>query len=564
VTRLGRFAVSIGEIGLTVSGESGTSWRIDRRFRLFGWKLPHHARWIDWNESSRGTQEARLVPSTPAFPVAASLRRLFPQASFVGCANICATDAFDNSLDVQPGSLFAAVPGTKADGTQFVHDAIAHGATSLLMERPLAGVSVPQCIVPDVRSAFSRLCEALAGDPSRRLDVAGITGTNGKTTTTWLIRSLLANAGHRCGVLGTVEYSDGINVEGSSLTTPASRPLARWLGRMVANGTRRAAIELSSHALDQRRAAGIELESAVITNITQDHFDYHHGLEAYREAKSRIMELVRPGGLIALNADDPGSWSLRDQVHDSVAFVSFGLRPSADISAQVREESLEGTRFRISIHGRSLECATTLIGRHNVSNCLAAAAAASHLCLSPEEIVAGIEQFHCVPGRLERITCGQPFEVFVDYAHTDDALHRCLQSLRSITPGRLFCVFGAGGDRDRTKRPLLGRAALLADVAIVTSDNPRSEEPLEIIDQIVAGMSSARTSPLVEPDRAAAIATALQMAKPGDCVLLAGKGHETEQIIGDRRLPFDDRQVARAILSEQWRPLLGQLRRASA
>ena len=504
-----------------------------------------------------------MVPSVPAFPAAASLRRLFPQASFVGCANICATDAFDNSQEVRPGGLFAVVHGSKVDGSQYVHDAIAHGATSLLVDRLIAGVPVPQCIVSDVRSAFSRLCEALAGDPSRRLDITGITGTNGKTTTSWLLRNLLARAGQRCGVLGTVEYSDGVATESSSLTTPASRPLARWLGRMVANGTRRAAIELSSHALDQRRAAGLELEAAIVTNITQDHFDYHRGYEPYREAKSRILELVRPGGVIALNMDDPGSWSLRDLVHDSVAFVSFGMKPTADISAQVREESLGGTRFRLSIHGRSLECATTMIGRHNISNCLAAAAAAAHLCLPLEDIVAGIEQFHCVPGRLERIQCGQPFEVFVDYAHTDDALRRCLQSVRSITPGRLLCVFGAGGDRDRTKRPLLGRAAGLADVAIVTSDNPRSEDPVDIINEILAGMSGSATIPVVEPDRAAAIATALRLAEPGDCVLIAGKGHETEQIIGDRKLPFDDRQVARGVLSEKWRPI-GQPRRASA
>lgn len=506
-----------------------------------------------------------MVPTIPAFPAAASLRRLFPQASFAGCANICATDAFDRSRDVQPGSLFAVIHGTQADGAQFVPEAIANGATSLLVDRPLANVTVPQCIVPDVRSAFSRLCEALAGDPSRRMDIAGVTGTNGKTTTTWLIRSLLSRADQRCGVLGTVEYSDGVTRESSTLTTPASRSMARWLGRMAANGTRRAAIELSSHALDQSRAAGIELEAAIVTNITQDHFDYHRGFEPYRAAKARILELVRPGGLIALNLDDPGSWSLRDRVHDSVSFVSFGMKPAADVSAQVLQESLEGTRFRLSLHGRSLECATTMIGRHNISNCLSAAVVGAHLCLTPEQIVEGIEQFDCVPGRLERIQCGQPFEVFVDYAHTDDALRRCLQSLRSLTPGRVFCVFGAGGDRDRGKRPLLGRAAMLADVAVVTSDNPRSEEPMKIIEEILAGIpAGALTTTLVEPDRAVAIAKVLQMAAPGDSVLLAGKGHESEQIIGDRRLPFDDRQVARSVLSDQWRPLMGQPRRVSA
>ena len=505
------------------------------------------------------------MASVTAFPAAASLRRLFPQASFVGCANICATDAFDNSQEVKPGSVFAVVHGTKVDGSQFVRDAIARGASALLVDRPIADVSVPQCIVSDVRSSFSRLCEALAGDPTRRQDVIGVTGTNGKTTTTWLMRSLLASGGHRCGILGTVEYSDGAQVEPSSLTTPASRQLANWLGRMQANGTRRAAIELSSHALDQRRAAGIELEGAIVTNVTQDHFDYHKDFDHYLAAKSRILELVRPGGMIALNIDDPGSWSLRDRVHqDSISFVSFGMKPTADIFAQVREESREGTRFRLSIHGRSLECATTMIGRHNISNCLAAAAAGSHLCLSPEEIVSGIEQFSCVPGRLERIRCGQPYEVFVDYAHTDDALRRCLQCLRSITPGRIVCLFGAGGDRDRSKRPLLGQAATLADVAIVTSDNPRSEEPQRIIDEILAGMTDSKTMPVVEIDRAAAIDLALRLAQPGDSVLLAGKGHETEQVIGGVRFPFDDRQVARTFLSERWRPLLGQPRRVSA
>lgn len=505
-----------------------------------------------------------MVSTASTFPAAVSLRRLFPQASFVGCANLCVTDAFENSRDVAPQSLFAVVQGSRLDGARFVGEAVSRGASGLLVDHPLPNVPIPQCVVPDVRSGFSRVCEALAGDPTRRLDVAGVTGTNGKTTTTWLLRSLLERAGCRCGVLGTVEYSDGRSIEPASLTTPSSRSLAQWLGRMVTCGTTHAAIELSSHALHQGRAAGIELEAAVVTNITQDHFDYHGGYEPYRTAKSRVLETVRPGGLIGLNADDPGSWSLRELVHDSVSFVSFGLQPTADIAAQVREESLSGSRFRLSLHGRTLDCATTLIGRHNISNCLAAAAVAYHLGLSPEDIVAGIEQFHCVPGRMERLSCGQPFEVFVDYAHTDDALKRCLQSLKSITPGRVLCVFGAGGDRDRAKRPLLGRAALLADAAIVTSDNPRSEAPLAIIDEIVGGMSSAHVKPIIEPDRATAIRMALDLARPGDSILIAGKGHENEQIIGTERRPFDDRQVTRNLLSERWRPLLGQPRRVSA
>ena len=498
------------------------------------------------------------------FPCAVSLRRLLPQASFVGCTNLCVTDAVERSGDVREGALFAVIRGTKVDARQFIHEAVARGAAGLLVDVPVADATVPQCVVFDVRSAFSRICESLSGDPSRRLNITGVTGTNGKTTTAWLIRSLLEKSGHRCGLLGTVEYSDGLRNESSSLTTPDSRSLAQWLGRMVQSGSTHAAMELSSHALHQGRAAGIELAAAIMANVTQDHFDYHQTFDAYLNAKARILELVRPGGIAALNMDDTGTWSLRDRVCGSTTCVSYGLNASSDVSAQIRDESLSGTRFRLGIHGRSLDCATRLIGRHNISNILAAATAASHLGLTPEEIVAGIELFRCVPGRLEQVDCGQPFDVFVDYAHTDDALRRCLSSLRSLTPGRVICVFGAGGDRDRTKRPKLGSAALLADVPIVTSDNPRSENPLAIIDEILRGMDEAVRHPVVEADRRAAILRALNMARTGDCVLIAGKGHENEQIIGTERIPFDDRQVAREFLRERWQPLARPPERVSA
>ena len=490
-----------------------------------------------------------------SFPCAVSLRRLLPQASFIGCTNLCVTDAVERSGDVQGGALFAVIRGTRIDAKQFINEAISRGAVGLLVATPLPNSTVPQCVVADVRSAFSRICESLSGDPSRRLDVAGITGTNGKTTTAWLIRSLLDRSGRRCGLLGTVEYSDGLRTGASTLTTPDSRTLAQWLGRMVQAGSTHSAIELSSHALHQGRSAGLELEAAVVTNVTQDHFDYHQTFDAYLNAKSRIVELVRPGGTVALNIDDPGAWSLRDRIGESMSCVSFGLNSASDITAQIRDESLSGTRFRLGIHGRSLDCATRLIGRHNVSNILAAAAVTAHMGLAPEEIVAGIEAFRSVPGRLEQVECGQPFDVYVDYAHTDDALRRCLSSLKSLTPGRVICVFGAGGDRDRSKRPKLGRAAMLADVAIVTSDNPRSENPIEIIDEILEGMHEAPTAPLIDSDRRQAIYRALNMARAGDCVLIAGKGHENEQIIGHERIPFDDRQVTREFLRERWQPL---------
>lgn len=498
------------------------------------------------------------------FPCAVSLRRLLPQASFVGCTNLCVTDVVERSSDVTEGALFAVIRGTRIDARQFIAEAIARGASGLLVDTPVPDSTVPQCVVVDVRSAYSRICESLSGDPSRRLQIAGVTGTNGKTTTAWLIRSLLEKSGHRCGLLGTVEYSDGLRSGPSSLTTPDSRSLAQWLGRMVQAEATHAAMELSSHALHQGRAAGIDLAVAIITNITQDHFDYHKNFESYQLAKSRIFELVKPGGLVALNLDDPGAWALRERVCDSTSCVSFGLNPAADLSAQIRDESLSGTRFRLSFHGNSVECATRLIGRHNISNILAAAAAATHLGLSLEEIASGIDGFRCVPGRLEQVDCGQPFDVFVDYAHTDDALRRCLVGLRSLTPGRVICVFGAGGDRDRSKRPKLGNAALLADVPIVTSDNPRSEDPHAIIDEILAGMDEAAVSPVIEVDRRLAIQRALSMARTGDCVLIAGKGHENEQIVGRDRFPFDDRQVAREFLRERWQPLARPPERVSA
>lgn len=499
-----------------------------------------------------------------SFPCAVSLRRLLPQASFVGCTNLCITDATERSSEARPGALFAVIHGTKVDARQFISEAIARGASGLLVDTPIPEASIPQCVVADVRSTYSRICESLSGNPSQRMTIAAVTGTNGKTTTTWLIRSLLERSGHQCGLLGTVEYFDGVRTEPSQLTTPDSRSLAQWLSRMTQAGSKYASIELSSHALHQGRSAGIELEAAVVTNITQDHFDYHQTFEAYRNAKSRIFELIRPGGQIALNLDDQGAWSLRDRVCRSLRCVSFGLNRAADVTAQIRDESLSGTRFQLAIHGKSIDCATRLIGRHNISNILAAAATVSHFGVTLEDIATGIEAFHCVPGRLEQVDCGQPFDVFVDYAHTDDALRRCLLSLKSLTPGRLICVFGAGGDRDRTKRPKLGNASLLADVAVVTSDNPRTESPVAIIDEILAGMSNAVVAPIVEVDRRRAIQRALKMARPGDCVMIAGKGHENEQIIGRERFPFDDRQVTREFLREQWQPLAHPAARASA
>lgn len=484
----------------------------------------------------------------PHVPVPVNLRRLFPQASFVGCGDLRVTFATERSGESRPNCLFAVIRGTRHDGNEFVNEAISRGATALLVDLPLAHVSVPQCVVPDVRKAYAELWCALMAQPSHHLGLAGVTGTNGKTTTTWLIRSILRAAGHETGLLGTIEYHDGAVGDRSTLTTPDSADLSQRLAAMVSRGTTHAAIELSSHALDQRRTAGTLLDAAVITNITQDHFDYHGTFEAYRASKLRIFESLKASGLAIVNVDDPGSRSCLAESPGPV--VTYGLEHSADVTAVIHEATLRGTTFRISMHGESVVVETPLIGRHNVSNCLAAAAVASHFGVNCEQIARGIAALQCVPGRMEPVDAGQPFRLFVDYAHTEDALRRAVQALRPLTSGRILCVFGAGGDRDKSKRPLLGRAATLADLAVVTSDNPRSEDPQAIIGDILAGFEGHRRQPCVEPDRKSAIRWAIQHACAGDTVLIAGKGHETEQIIGTRKDHFDDREVVRECLGD--------------
>ncbi len=482
----------------------------------------------------------------PHVPVAVNLRRLFPRASFVGCGDIHTADVTDRSGQCRPNSLFAVIRGAAVDGHCYIRDAIDRGATALLVDRPQADVTVPQCVVPDVRRAYAELCAALMAHPARHLGLAGVTGTNGKTTTTWLIRSILQAADHQTGLLGTIEYSDGIDHEPSSLTTPDPAGLARRLATMVAQKTTHAAMELSSHALDQRRTAGTLLDAAVITNITQDHFDYHQNFTEYRRSKLRIFEYLKPAGLAVVNVDDAGS---RSCVADAPKRVmTYGLDEPADVSAEILSASLYGSQFRLTIGVDSVAVETKLVGRHNVANCLAAAAVAAHFGVGLETIARGIRSLTAVPGRLEQVDAGQPFPVFVDYAHTEDALRNCLASLRPLTKGRVICVFGAGGDRDKLKRPLLGRAAAEADLPVVTSDNPRSEAPESIVADILCGFTG-RRQPYVDVDRERAIRWAIQHAGPGDTVLIAGKGHETEQIIGSQRLHFDDREVARGCLA---------------
>ena len=474
--------------------------------------------------------------------IAISLRKLFPHASFVGCADLCARDAVCVSGQTTPGVLFAALPGTARHGREFVADAVERGATSLLVDQPLAECPLPQCVIPNAREGFAKLCHALLGDPTRHLGVVGVTGTNGKTTTTWMVRSILEAACCPCGLMGTIEVSDGVGRAPATLTTPGSRELAILLASTHRNRVRYAALEMSSHALDQSRTAGTRLDVAVVTNLTQDHFDYHGTFENYRAAKARIFSHLKRGGAVVLNADDPRVLELRETIASPV--VTYGVRAEADVQGEILEQTAEGTHFRVNAGPESSLFWTPLIGEYNVSNALAAIASTRQLGLPMTAMRSGIERLATVPGRMQRVDAGQSFAVWVDYAHTDDGLRRAIEAVRPLIPGHLTVVFGAGGDRDPAKRPLMGQAATAADQAIITSDNPRSEPPEVIAAAIVAGWNRS-DSPLVILDREAAIQHAIHCASPGDGVLIAGKGHEQVQIAAGVSRRFCDVEAAR-------------------
>ncbi|GIX03058.1 MAG: UDP-N-acetylmuramoyl-L-alanyl-D-glutamate--2,6-diaminopimelate ligase [Planctomycetaceae bacterium] len=438
--------------------------------------------------------------------------------------------------------------GQRADGHTYINEAIARGAVGLIVETPHAGCPVPQGIVPHADIAWARLCQALWGYPDRQLRLYGVTGTDGKTTTTWWWRHLLRTQ-NRCGLIGTIEYHDGTVGTPAAWTTPPPDVLFAWMHRMVQQRTHQAVLELSSHALAQQRAAELTLSAAIVTNITRDHLDYHGTWAAYREAKARIIELLHPQGVLVLNRDDAGSWSLRELARGSQHVVSFSLHQPAEYHAQLLEVSWRGMTIRIRrTLGKSPQAAVLklpVVGRHNVENACAVIAASCELGAELAWVCEQLQSAQLPPGRLERIALGQPFEVMVDYAHTPAALKRCLHSLRELTAGRLWCVLGAGGQRDRAKRPLLGEAARLADRVILTSDNPRGEDAASIAQEILAGLGESVGQVAIELDRAAAIRHAVWSASAGDCVLIAGKGHERTQDWGDRVTVFDDRAVAR-------------------
>jgi UDP-N-acetylmuramoyl-L-alanyl-D-glutamate--2,6-diaminopimelate ligase len=459
-----------------------------------------------------------------------------------------------DSRRVVPGNLFFALPGLRADGASFLDEAVSRGASAVIAERmpshPPAKVTFIQ--VRDARATLARVAQRYYKFPDRSLSVVGITGTNGKTTVTHLLRHLL-NGTERVGLLGTISYDLGARTVPSFRTTPESLDIFGMLAQMRDAGCKNAVMEVSSHGIAQKRILGLEFAAAVFTNLTRDHLDFHKSLDAYFDVKSRLFtgsEGPVPK-VAAVNIDDAHGERLAARIAAEVPaarLVTFGENPRAQVRAQDVVLNFRDTSFRLAWPGGTAAVDSPLIGRYNVSNVLAAAAAAWGLGRDPSAFVPRIRDFKGVAGRMERIEEGQPFNVLVDYAHTDDALRNALGMLRAITPGRLLVVFGCGGNRDRAKRPLMVRAVQeFADHAFATADNPRGETVAAIFDDMRKGVTDEARIAWVE-DRRRAISLALDSAAPGDSLLIAGKGHEGYQEFADTVIPFDDRLVVRELL----------------
>ncbi|HKH40535.1 MAG TPA: UDP-N-acetylmuramoyl-L-alanyl-D-glutamate--2,6-diaminopimelate ligase [Solirubrobacterales bacterium] len=464
--------------------------------------------------------------------------------------------AYD-SRRIGPGTLFFCFPGERTDGHDFAPAAVEAGAAALVVERPLE-LKVPQAQVEDARAAMAPIAATFNGDPTSELGVIGITGTNGKTTTAFLVRHLLESAGHPCGLLGTVQQVVGGQVEEVERTTPEAIDLQRTFNRMLSSGDEYCAMEVSSHALVLHRADAIHFAVKAFTNLSQDHLDFHADMEDYFEAKRLLFSgeggvpiIELEGGVSVINLDDPYGRRLAEDLDcgsdgECIGYSAGGAE--ADLSARDVAFDASGSRFTCVAPEGEVEVRIPLPGDFNVANALAALGVARAIGLDLREAAAALASVEQVPGRFESIDEGQPFAVVVDYAHTPDSLENVLKAARRVTEGRLISVFGCGGDRDRDKRPLMGKAgAELSDVAVVTSDNPRSEDPAAIIEQIETGIEDgAPAEVVVEQDRRAAIGMALERAGKGDTVVIAGKGHEQgQEFEGGRKVPFDDRDVAR-------------------
>ena len=475
-----------------------------------------------------------------------------------GKTDIEVSQIFADSRIVTPASLFVAIAGNRDDGASFIPDAIKRGANAIVLSSEsakhtdLKAVNVTFVVVPDVRVAVADLAEKFFGHPSKGMRVAGVTGTNGKTTTAFLIQHICETEMLRCGLIGTVRYKIGERILPAARTTPDALEIQGLLSQMRDAGCKTVAMEVSSHAIHQKRVRGVEFDAAVFTNLTQDHLDYHKTMDAYFEAKAELLiglgkQRFKPGKAV-VNIDDRYGAQLSSRLErEGVPVIAFGQGTRADFRASAVRTEFNGSSFQLDALGKSWLVRLPLIGKFNVMNALAALAAAHAMEVDLRAAVLALATAPSVPGRLEAVPGRRAFKVFVDYAHTDDAIRNVLQTLRALQPRRIITVFGCGGDRDRAKRPLMGAAAAeLSDWSIVTSDNPRTENPDAIIEEIVAGMRGASLE--VIPDRKEAIHRAVQIAQDHDIVLIAGKGHETTQVIGSRVEPFSDMAVAQSAI----------------
>ena len=467
--------------------------------------------------------------------------------------------AYD-SRAVTPGALFVAIRGGQADGNRFIGDALARGAAAVVseMDRPAGdtggGLVVPGEIawvqVEEPRRALARIAGNFYGRPADALELVGITGTNGKTTTSFVMDSILRAAGYSTGLFGTIVYRTPKSETPAIHTTPESLELQKFFAEVRDEGGTHATLEVSSHALALDRVWGCRFSAAIFTNLTRDHLDFHKTMEGYGAAKRRLFEGTGAGRprVAAVNRDDAWGEKLSGLAERT---LTYGLGPGADVTTKRFSPAYTGLEFTAQTPEGKIEVASPLVGKINVYNILGATAAAVGLGVPRAAIERGIRECRSVPGRFERVDCGQSFLVIVDYAHTDDALRNLLQTARELNKsGRIITLFGCGGERDRTKRPLMGEAAgALSDLVVLSSDNPRGEDPLNIINDALVGLQRTGTEYLVEPERARAVQMAIERALPGDIVLLAGKGHETYQVLRDQTIPYDDRQEARRVLN---------------
>ena len=471
-------------------------------------------------------------------------------------AALAVTGIAYDSRRVQPGHVFVALKGQIVDGTSFAHQAIERGAVAVVSQEPApGGARVPWVVVRDSRLALALLAAEYEGNPSSHMQVVGITGTNGKTTTAYLVASIFEAARIRCGVLGTVGYRLGDEVRDATRTTPEAPEVQSLLREMVDRGCAACAMEVSSHALSLNRVDGMTFAAAVFTNLTRDHLDFHADMEAYFQAKRRLFEMLPRDAPSLINVDDPRGLSLMEIAGRP---VTYAVNRAAAITPGPLSFSLQGLAFDIRTPRGTLHVTSSLVGRPNVYNILAAVSTATALGLSFDAIERGISALAGVPGRFQVVSdTKDEVTVVVDYAHTDDALRNLLETARPLATGRLITVFGCGGDRDRTKRPLMGAVAgRLSDLIVITSDNPRSEDPVRIIEEIQRGITpdTRRATDqrlLTVVDRREAIGKAIELARPGDLVLIAGKGHEKYQVVGGHVRPFDDVAVAREALNRR-------------